>query len=155
VKPGDYACYVVENRKVKGLVLPTDIVTKEFFERAGFEYIDTFFRMIPNKRMPSRNSPTNAVGKVDSTMISEYIVVMRKKITRAVMEKSRPQYVARKTKRRKTKISSTHPFSFSLSPVGTMALCGDEFGNPQSVIVSWLIRLRRDRQGWRNTSVNS
>lgn len=106
MKPGGYACYVVGNRKVKGVVLPTDIVTKEFFERSGFEYIDTFFRMIPNKRMPSRNSPTNVAGKLDSTMISEYIVVMRKKITRAVMERARPRYIAgkkRKLKKRKRK----------------------------------------------------
>ena len=101
MKPGGYACYVVGNRKVKGVVLPTDIVTKEFFERGGFEYIDTFYRTIPNKRMPLRNSPTNAIGKVDSTMVQEYVVVMRRKITRAVMEKERPRYVARKTKRRK------------------------------------------------------
>ena len=101
VKSGGYACYVVGNRKVKGVVLPTDIATKEFFERGGFEYIDTFYRTIPNKRMPLRNSPTNAIGKVDSTMVQEYIVVMRRKITRAVMEKARPRYVARKTKMRK------------------------------------------------------
>lgn len=87
IKPGGYACYVVGNRKVKGVVLPTDISVRYFFETWGYEYIDTFHRSIPNKRMPIRNSPTNAPGLVDSTMTQEHIVVMRRKIPRALKEK--------------------------------------------------------------------
>jgi len=79
VKPGGYACYVVGNRKVKGVVLPTDSAIRCFFENCDFEDIDTFHRSIPNKRMPLRNSPTNAPGVVDSTMIQEHIVVMHRK----------------------------------------------------------------------------
>lgn len=86
VKPGGYACYVVGNRKVKGVVLPTDKAIHSFFESCGFDYVDTFHRSIPNKRMPLRNSPTNAPGAVDQTMIQEYIVVMRRKIPRAIRE---------------------------------------------------------------------
>jgi site-specific DNA-methyltransferase (cytosine-N4-specific) len=41
--------------------------------------LKTFHRSIPNKRMPLRNSPTNAAGVVDSTMMREYIVVMRRR----------------------------------------------------------------------------
>ena len=78
VRSGGYACYVVGNRKVKGVVLPTDIVIKDFFEPFGFSYVNTFHRGIPNKRMPSKNSPSNAIGKQDDTMTREYIVVMRK-----------------------------------------------------------------------------
>ncbi len=77
LRTGGYACYVVGNRKVKGVVLPTDTAVRNFFEKCGFEYVDTFHRSIPNKRMPLRNSPTNATGAVDSTMTREYIVVMR------------------------------------------------------------------------------
>lgn len=87
VKYGGYACYVVGNRKVKGVVLPTDIAIRCFFEESGFDYIDTFHRSIPNKRMPLRNSPTNAAGAVESTMTHEYIVVMRRRIPRAVRQK--------------------------------------------------------------------
>jgi len=79
IKSGGYACYVVGNRKVKGVVLPTDMAIRNFFESFGFDYIDTFHRSIPNKRMPLRNSPTNVVGALDSTMTQEYIVVMRRK----------------------------------------------------------------------------
>ena len=87
LKPGGYACYVVGNRKVKGVVLPTDDAIRCFFEDCGLEYIDTFHRSIPNKRMPLRNSPTNAPGLVDSTMVQEHIVVMRCKIARVLREK--------------------------------------------------------------------
>jgi site-specific DNA-methyltransferase (cytosine-N4-specific) len=78
---GGYACYVVGNRKVKGVVLPTDEAVRHFFEWFDFDYVNTFHRSIPNKRMPLRNSPTNAAGMVDSTMTREYIVVMRRKET--------------------------------------------------------------------------
>lgn len=89
MKPGGYACYVVGNRKVKGVVLPTDAAIRCFFESCDCEYIDTFHRSIPNKRMPLRNSPTNAPGAVDSTMTQEHIVVMRRKIPRALRERKK------------------------------------------------------------------
>lgn len=74
-----YACYVVGNRKVKGVTLPTDEITKQFFENEGFTHQETIIRNIPNKRMPSKNSPSNVVGDLDSTMTNEYIVIMQKK----------------------------------------------------------------------------
>jgi tRNA G10 N-methylase Trm11 len=78
VRRGGHACYVVGNRKVKGVVLPTDGAIKDFFESHGFVHVNTFTRAIPNKRMPSRNSPTNVAGVLDSTMTREYIVVMKR-----------------------------------------------------------------------------
>jgi tRNA G10 N-methylase Trm11 len=78
IKPGGHACYVVGNRKVKGVVLPTDVAIRDFFEAQGFSHANTFSRRIPNKRMPLRNSPTNATGKVENTMMTESIVVMRR-----------------------------------------------------------------------------
>ncbi len=77
IKQGGFACYVVGNRKVKGVVLPTDEITKDFFENQGFEHIETIIRNIPNKRMPSKNSPTNVTGQTDETMNNEFIVIMR------------------------------------------------------------------------------
>jgi len=87
IRLGGHACYVVGNRKVKGVVLPTDIAIRDFFEGFGFEHISTFHRSIPNKRMPLRNSPTNAPGAVDATMTREYIVVVRRKNTKAVHDR--------------------------------------------------------------------
>lgn len=78
IKKGGYACYVVGNRKVKGEVLPTDEITKDFFTTQGFLHIETIIRNIPNKRMPSKNSPTNAIGLKDETMTKEYIIIMQK-----------------------------------------------------------------------------
>lgn len=78
VKKNGCACYVVGNRRVKGITLPTDEITKSLFQEYGFEHENTFIRNIPNKRMPSKNSPTNVTGKKATTMNHEYIVIMRK-----------------------------------------------------------------------------
>ena len=78
IRKGGYACYVVGNRKVKGVILPTDIAIRNFFEENGFVHVHTYMRQIPNKRMPSKNSPSNRAGKLDDTMTREYIVVMKR-----------------------------------------------------------------------------
>lgn len=80
VRDGGHVCYVVGNRKVKGVVLPTDLAVRHFFEQYGFDYVDTFHRSIPNKRMPLKNSPSNAPGEKDQTMTREYIVVMQRRV---------------------------------------------------------------------------
>ena len=71
-------CFVVGNRTVKGIQIPLDYFTVETFERQGFHHIDTIVREIPNKRMPSKNSPTNVTGAKAVTMSNEYIVIMQK-----------------------------------------------------------------------------
>ncbi|MFQ6118863.1 MAG: DNA methyltransferase [Methanosarcinales archaeon] len=86
VRKGGYVCYVVGNRKVKGITLPTDEITKQFFETNGFTHIKTIIRNIPNKRMPSKNSPTNVAGDLDTTMNKEYIVVLKK---RGILQRSK------------------------------------------------------------------
>jgi len=78
VRPGGVVAYVVGNRRVRGIEIPNDEITREFFERNGFKHIKTIIREIPNKRMPKRNSPTNAAGVTDTTMNCEYIVILQK-----------------------------------------------------------------------------
>jgi len=78
-----HACYVVGNRTVSSVILPTSEAIKDFFEFRGLKYITTHIREIPNKRMPSRNSPTNVAGETSSTMLNEHIVVMKKTTTNA------------------------------------------------------------------------
>ena len=78
IRKGGYACYVVGNRTVNSVLLPTSIAIKDFFEANGFEYVATHIREIPNKRMPMKNSPTNIAGETSSTMLNEHIVVMKK-----------------------------------------------------------------------------
>ncbi|MDH5716805.1 MAG: site-specific DNA-methyltransferase [Spirochaetia bacterium] len=79
IKPFGYVCYVVGNRTVKSFNLPTDKITQFFFENNNFSHIYTYIRNIPNKRMPSKNSPTNITGEIGNTMLNEYIVVLQKK----------------------------------------------------------------------------
>lgn len=78
VRPGGYVCYVVANRTVKGLEIPTAQTTVEYFEALGFAHVVTHLRNIPNKRMPSRNSPTNIAGRTGRTMTVEHVVICRK-----------------------------------------------------------------------------
>ncbi len=78
IKKGGTVCYVVGNRRVKGITLPTDKMTQEMFQANGFEQVETIIRNIPNKRMPSQNSPSNKMGQLETTMTKEYIIVMEK-----------------------------------------------------------------------------
>lgn len=78
VKRGGFLCMVVGNRTVKGIQLPTDEIVADFGEHVNFRHIETIIRKIPNKRMPSKNSPTNKAGELGSTMTEEYIVIMEK-----------------------------------------------------------------------------
>lgn len=78
LKRGGFACYVVGNRTVKGVNIPTDEITAQLFEENNFSHIETIVRNIPNKRMPSKNSPSNVVGATASTMKNEFIVVCQK-----------------------------------------------------------------------------
>ena len=80
IKVNKYACYVVGNRTVRGVQIPMDEITKDFYESNGFTHKETIIRNIPNKRMPSKNSPSNVRGKKSSTMKQEYIVVMQKTV---------------------------------------------------------------------------
>ena len=81
VKYLGYVCYVVSNRRVQGMTLPTDIAVTDFFKRNGFYHVTTFTRNIPNKRMPFKNSPTNEIGKTDTTMTQESIIILQKRFT--------------------------------------------------------------------------
>jgi len=71
-------CYIVGNRRVKGVTLPTDAYIAHAFVLHGFRHVETLVRNIPNKRMPSRNSPSNVAGATDVTMTKEYIVICRR-----------------------------------------------------------------------------
>ncbi|WP_156769117.1 hypothetical protein [Thermoplasma volcanium] len=78
LKNNGYAFHVVANRIVNTVILPTSYAIKDIFEYYGFEYIKTYIRDIPNKRMPPMNSPTNVAGETSKTMLKEHIVAMKK-----------------------------------------------------------------------------
>ncbi|MEM9423691.1 MAG: modification methylase, partial [Spirochaetota bacterium] len=79
LKKGAWAFYIVGNRTVKKVQLPTDQFIAESFENNGFRHAITMERILGNKSMPSQNSPTNQKGKKVPTMATEYIVVLHKK----------------------------------------------------------------------------
>jgi hypothetical protein len=78
IRKGGKSIYVVGNRTVKNVQLPTDQFIAEKFEENGFRHLTTYERALSSKSMPSRNSPTNEAGKTVSTMLWEYIVVCEK-----------------------------------------------------------------------------
>lgn len=78
VRKGGRVCYVVGNRRVKTIQINLDYFTAEMFEKCGFKHEITIVREIPNKRMPSKNSPSNQTGAKVETMCNEYIVILTK-----------------------------------------------------------------------------
>lgn len=75
-RTGAKACYVVGNRTVRGVRVPTDTILREMAESCGWRFVEQFERRIPNKRMPLQNSPSNVPGERGETMTREHIVVL-------------------------------------------------------------------------------
>ena len=74
-----FICFVVGNRTVKGINIPTDKIMSEMFMAHGnYKYIETHTRAIPNKRMPKLNCPSNIAGQKSTTMCNEFIFVLQK-----------------------------------------------------------------------------
>jgi hypothetical protein len=78
VRKGGKSVYVVGNRIVKNVQLPTDQFIAEKFEENGFIHLITYERALSNKSMPSKNSPTNVAGRTVNTMLFEYVVICEK-----------------------------------------------------------------------------
>lgn len=78
-KKGAFLCFVVGNRTVKGVQIPTDEIILELFQAKNhYHHHNTFIRNIPHKRMPKLNSPTNKSGNHAVTMNEEWIVIIEK-----------------------------------------------------------------------------
>ena len=77
-KLNSYQFWVVGNRTVKKENLKTSQIIIEMGEHYGLKHVHTIARNIPNKVMPSLNSPTNEVGQKVTTMTNEHILVLRK-----------------------------------------------------------------------------
>lgn len=78
-RSGGYQFWVVGNRTVKNEILKTDVIITELAPQYGLIPVYTVDRNIPNKVMPSQNSPTNVTGATGATMTMEHIVILRKK----------------------------------------------------------------------------
>lgn len=72
------ACFVLGNRTVNSVQIPADKILIEIGEGVGLVKENVFYREIPNKRIPSKSSPTNIAGKKVNTMSKESIVILKK-----------------------------------------------------------------------------
>ena len=77
-RSGGYQFWVVGNRTVKNELLKTDVIITELAPQYRLTPVFTVDRNIPNKVMPSQNSPTNVSGATGSTMTMEHIIILRK-----------------------------------------------------------------------------
>jgi DNA modification methylase len=76
IRSGGYGCYVIGNRTVRRIKVPSDKITAELGEAIGFKHITTYYRKIPTKRMPWVNAPENIPGQTVATMADEGIVIL-------------------------------------------------------------------------------
>ena len=70
--------YIVGNRRVKNIQLPTDKFIAEKFEQNGIKHLFTYERALGNKSMPLKNSPSNIKNHKLETITKEYIVACQK-----------------------------------------------------------------------------
>jgi site-specific DNA-methyltransferase (cytosine-N4-specific) len=76
IRPGGYGCYVIGNRTVRRIKVPSDVIIAELGEAIGFKHLTTYRRNIPTKRMPWVNAPENIPGQTVATIADEGIVIL-------------------------------------------------------------------------------
>jgi hypothetical protein len=72
-----YCCFVLGNRTVRRVKVPTDEILVELSKKYGFEHIDTKYRRIPMKRIPWVNAPENIAGQTVETISRESIIIWK------------------------------------------------------------------------------
>lgn len=76
LKPGQPVVWVVANRTMSRVNIPTHLITKELCEHLGFEHQQMLAREIPTKTLPWENAPENTPGVTGELMANENLVVM-------------------------------------------------------------------------------
>ena len=71
-----HCCFVVANRTVRRVIIPTDLITIELAKKYGFKIDKIIQRDIPNKAMPMKNAPENISKDTGNTMTRESVIVM-------------------------------------------------------------------------------
>ncbi|WP_435068295.1 adenine-specific DNA methylase [Haloplanus sp. C73] len=77
LKSGQPAAWVVANRTMSRVNIPTHLITRELCEHIGYEHEVTLPREIPTKTLPWENAPENVEGTKGDLMANENIVIMR------------------------------------------------------------------------------
>jgi hypothetical protein len=78
LSPKGYACFVLGNRTVNRIKIPTDEIITELGKSIGFQRIGIIHRRIPSKRIPWKSSPTNIPGQKVETISRESIIILKK-----------------------------------------------------------------------------
>lgn len=74
-KPTQPVIWIVANRTMSRINIPTHIITRELCETLGYTHEQTIPRTIPTKTLPWKNAPENITGKTDTLMADENIVI--------------------------------------------------------------------------------
>ncbi len=78
LKQGEsHCCFVVANRTVRRVKIPTDEIIVELGKKYSFRHKETIYRTIANKAMSSKNAPENIVNLAGETMTKESIVIWK------------------------------------------------------------------------------
>ena len=76
LKPNSsHCCFVVANRTVRRITMPTDKIIIQLAKKYGFRHKETLYRTIANKAMSSKNAPENISDYAGKTMTHESIIV--------------------------------------------------------------------------------
>ena len=76
LKPAQsHCCFVVANRTVRRIKIPTDQIIVELGKKYGLKHKDTIYRTIANKAMSVKNAPENIADFAGDTMTKESIVI--------------------------------------------------------------------------------
>lgn len=70
-----HCCFVVANRTVRRVKIPTDEIIVQLGKNHGFRHKDTIYRTIANKAMASKNAPENKIDLVGDTMTRESVII--------------------------------------------------------------------------------
>lgn len=79
LSPGQPAVFVVANRRMSGIQIPTHKITVELLENLGFSRKAIIPRTLPYKTLPYANSPSNVPGETGEMMSDENLVIVRNK----------------------------------------------------------------------------
>jgi len=78
LKKGDsHLCFVVANRTVRRVTIPTDEILIELGKKYGFKHKETIYRTIANKAMSQKNAPENITNNTGKTMTRESVVILQ------------------------------------------------------------------------------
>lgn len=76
-KSGQPVVWVVGNRTMSQVNIPTSLITRELCEHLGYEFDLNLPRKIPNKTLPWENTPENEEGTKNNMIAEENIIILR------------------------------------------------------------------------------